>query len=148
MAPAAYKPVGVELSCNAIQAAQRLHDVCRFSSDMDTIDDDLPFIMNIFLSEAFEMLGTLVVLVISQPLLAAAFVPLAFIYRWIQVRGLHTVLLTNMMLHACPMSLPYKEVLSGLELFTDSTVRPAGLRPALPCGSMLFSSYNVPQVPK
>ena len=58
---------------------------CRFSSDMDTIDDDLPFIMNIFLSEAFEMLGTLVVLVISQPLLAAAFVPLAFIYRWIQV---------------------------------------------------------------
>ena len=57
----------------------------RFSSDMDTIDDDLPFIMNIFLSEAFEMLGTLVVLVISQPLLAVAFVPLAFIYRWIQV---------------------------------------------------------------
>lgn len=52
---------------------------------MDTIDDDLPFIMNIFLSEAFEMLGTLVVLVISQPLLAVAFVPLAFIYRWIQV---------------------------------------------------------------
>ena len=62
---------------------------CRFSSDMDTIDDDLPFIMNIFLSEAFEMLGTLVVLVISQPLLAAAFVPLAFIYRWIQVCSLH-----------------------------------------------------------
>ena len=58
---------------------------CRFSSDMDTVDDDLPFIMNIFLSEAFEMLGTLVVLVISQPLLAAAFVPLAFIYRCIQV---------------------------------------------------------------
>ena len=57
----------------------------RFSSDMDTIDDDLPFIMNIFLSEAFEMLGTLVVLVISQPLLAVAFVPLAFMYRWIQV---------------------------------------------------------------
>ena len=52
---------------------------------MDTIDDDLPFIMNIFLSEAFEMLGTLVVLIISQPLLAVAFVPLAFIYRWIQV---------------------------------------------------------------
>ena len=52
---------------------------------MDTIDDDLPFIMNIFLSEAFEMLGTLAVLVISQPLLAVAFVPLAFIYRWIQV---------------------------------------------------------------
>lgn len=58
---------------------------------MDTIDDDLPFIMNIFLSEAFEMLGTLVVLVISQPLLAAAFVPLAFIYRWIQACPLHSL---------------------------------------------------------
>lgn len=58
---------------------------------MDTIDDDLPFIMNIFLSEAFEMLGTLVVLVISQPLLAAAFVPLAFIYRWIQACLLHSL---------------------------------------------------------
>jgi ATP-binding cassette subfamily C (CFTR/MRP) protein 10 len=57
---------------------------CRFSSDVDTIDDDLPFILNIFLSEAFEMLGTLVVLVISQPLLFAAFVPLAFIYRRMQ----------------------------------------------------------------
>lgn len=61
---------------------------CRFSSDVDTIDDDLPFILNIFLSEAFEMLGTLVVLVISQPLLFAAFVPLAFIYRWIQACSL------------------------------------------------------------
>lgn len=68
---------------------------CRFSSDMDTIDDDLPFIMNIFLSEAFEMLGTLVVLVISQPLLAAAFMPLAFIYRWIQACPLHSLLFSR-----------------------------------------------------
>ena len=77
---------GILQSCSHRKMALQVCTLsCRFSSDIDTIDDDLPFIMNIFLSEAFEMLGTLVVLVISQPILAAAFVPLAFIYRWIQV---------------------------------------------------------------
>lgn len=57
----------------------------RFSSDTATADDSLPFILNILLAVLFSMLGTLGVLTYSQPLLAAAFIPLALIYRWLQV---------------------------------------------------------------
>ena len=57
----------------------------RFSSDTATADDSLPFILNILLAVLFSMLGVVAVLTYSQPLLAAAFIPLALIYRWLQV---------------------------------------------------------------
>jgi ATP-binding cassette subfamily C (CFTR/MRP) protein 10 len=96
-------------------AAQRLHErllsaVCcapcalfastpsgrilnRFSSDVATADDSLPFILNILLAVLFSMLGVLAVLIYSLPLLAVAFVPLALVYRWLQV-GCHPGLST------------------------------------------------------
>lgn len=57
----------------------------RFSSDTATADDSLPFILNILLAVLFSMLGVVAVLTYSQPLLAAAFIPLAIVYRWLQV---------------------------------------------------------------
>jgi ATP-binding cassette subfamily C (CFTR/MRP) protein 10 len=57
----------------------------RFSSDTATADDSLPFILNILLAVLFSMLGVVAVLTYTQPLLAAAFIPLALIYRWLQV---------------------------------------------------------------
>lgn len=58
----------------------------RFSSDTATADDSLPFILNILLAVLFSMLGVVLVLTYSQPLLAMAFIPLALVYRWLQVR--------------------------------------------------------------
>ncbi len=40
---------------------------------------------NILLAALFALLGVLTVLAYSQPLLAVAFLPLALIYRWLQV---------------------------------------------------------------
>ena len=40
---------------------------------------------NILLAALFALLGVLTVLTYSQPLLAVAFLPLALIYRWLQV---------------------------------------------------------------
>ncbi|EIE19385.1 P-loop containing nucleoside triphosphate hydrolase protein [Coccomyxa subellipsoidea C-169] len=62
----------------------------RFSSDTATADDSLPFILNILLAVLFSMLGVVAVLTYSQPLLAAAFIPLALIYRWLQGYYRHT----------------------------------------------------------
>lgn len=57
----------------------------RFSSDAATADDSLPFILNILLAVAFSLLGVLVVLTWSQPILALTFLPIAIVYRWLQV---------------------------------------------------------------
>jgi ABC-type multidrug transport system fused ATPase/permease subunit len=54
----------------------------RFSSDINTVDDSLPFIMNILLANAVSLLLVLAVLAYSQPLLLALLPPLALLYRW------------------------------------------------------------------
>ena len=48
-------------------------------------DDSLPFILNIFLANAAAMLGVVVVLLICQPLLAVCFLPVALVYKLLQV---------------------------------------------------------------
>ncbi|KAK9825002.1 hypothetical protein WJX81_008465 [Elliptochloris bilobata] len=58
----------------------------RFSSDAAVADDALPFILNILLANLAALLGVAVVLAFGQPLLAAAFLPLALLYRWLQTR--------------------------------------------------------------
>ena len=56
----------------------------RFSSDLTTVDDSLPFIANILLANIVSLLGVLAVLVYSQPLLLLLFIPLYFCYLWLQ----------------------------------------------------------------
>jgi ATP-binding cassette subfamily C (CFTR/MRP) protein 10 len=56
----------------------------RFSSDQYSVDDSLPFIANIFLAQSIGLLGTLIVLTCSTPLLAVIFIPLAVFYYFIQ----------------------------------------------------------------
>ncbi|GAQ86722.1 ABC transporter C family [Klebsormidium nitens] len=56
----------------------------RFSSDQYTVDDSLPFMLNIFLASAFRLAGILVVLCYAQPAFVLLLVPLAFIYRSLQ----------------------------------------------------------------
>lgn len=56
----------------------------RFSSDTATVDDGLPFIANIFLAQAFALAGALVVVGLTQPYLAAVFLPLTLVYRSMQ----------------------------------------------------------------
>lgn len=56
----------------------------RFSSDLYTVDDSLPFILNIFLASAFGLLGTIVVCAYSVPWIALVLVPLTFVYFDVQ----------------------------------------------------------------
>ena len=53
----------------------------RFSSDSATVDDSLPFILNILLANIFSFLGILVVLLWMQALLLLPCIPLFFLYR-------------------------------------------------------------------
>lgn len=53
----------------------------RFSSDTATVDDSLPFILNILLANLAALAGILAVLAYSQPLLLVSFLPLAIVYR-------------------------------------------------------------------
>ncbi|KAK3092515.1 hypothetical protein FSP39_003868 [Pinctada imbricata] len=64
--------------------------VNRFSSDLYSIDDSLPFIMNIFLAQLYGILGTIVVTCYGLPWFAILLAPLALIYHKIQQYYRHT----------------------------------------------------------
>lgn len=54
--------------------------VNRFSSDTYTVDDSLPFIMNILLAQVFSLVGAVVVTVYGLPWLLVGVLPMTFIY--------------------------------------------------------------------
>lgn len=56
----------------------------RFSSDTATADDTLPFTLNILLANLFGLLGSVVVLCLSEPWLVLALLPLALVYKYLQ----------------------------------------------------------------
>ena len=58
----------------------------RFSSDLSTVDDNLPFILNIFLANFFGVLGPLAVTVYALPWLLLILLPLTGIYLHVQHR--------------------------------------------------------------
>jgi len=56
----------------------------RFSSDLYTVDDSLPFILNIFLANLFGVLGPLLVTIYAVPWILLVLVPLSASYYTIQ----------------------------------------------------------------
>ncbi|KAM3176296.1 hypothetical protein ACTXT7_006791 [Hymenolepis weldensis] len=56
----------------------------RFSSDVGTIDDNLPFIFNILLDIIFDLLGSLVVSCLAIPAIVILCLPLIFVYWSVQ----------------------------------------------------------------
>lgn len=58
----------------------------RFSSDTNTIDDSLPFILNIFLAQLAGLIGALCVTLIGMPWLTLLLVPMCPIYFDLQSR--------------------------------------------------------------
>ena len=58
----------------------------RFSSDTWSVDDSLPFILNILLANIFALLGTLVLSCYGLPKFLLVLIPLAIFYYFIQVR--------------------------------------------------------------
>lgn len=58
----------------------------RFSSDTWSVDDSLPFIMNIFLANGFSLLGSLVLCSYGLPEFLIILFPLAIFYYFTQVR--------------------------------------------------------------
>ncbi len=59
----------------------------RFSSDVSTADDALPFTLNIFLAAFANLVGLLIVIGFSQPWMLVGFIPLGMVYRMLQVRA-------------------------------------------------------------
>ncbi|XP_053408287.1 ATP-binding cassette sub-family C member 10-like [Mercenaria mercenaria] len=64
--------------------------VNRFSSDVFSIDDSLPFIMNIFLAQIYGILGTIVITCYGLPWFAVLLLPLGLLYYKIQNYYRHT----------------------------------------------------------
>lgn len=56
----------------------------RLSSDTYTVDDSLPFILNILLAQFFGLLGAIIVTIYGLPWLCLVLVPLVPIYHWLQ----------------------------------------------------------------
>lgn len=64
--------------------------VNRFSTDTYVIDDNLPFVLNIFLAQSFIIVGTVIIISYSLPWLLLLLVPLAGVYHNIQSYYRHT----------------------------------------------------------
>ena len=60
----------------------------RFSSDVYSVDDSLPFILNILLAQIFGIFGTVVVTCYGLPWFSILLPPLGAIYYFIQVSEL------------------------------------------------------------
>uniref|UniRef100_A0A8C9NDR2 ATP-binding cassette sub-family C member 10 n=1 Tax=Serinus canaria TaxID=9135 RepID=A0A8C9NDR2_SERCA len=92
----------------------------RFSSDLYCVDDSLPFILNIFLANIYQLLGMLVIMTYGLPWIGLVLLPLAVVYFIIQryyrftsreLKRLHSITLSPIYTH-------FSETLSGL-----STIR-------------------------
>ena len=69
----------------------------RFSSDVFSVDDTLPFILNIFLAQSFSLLGVVVVCCYGLPYIILLIIPLTVIYYFIQVTYLLVVVVVTFM---------------------------------------------------
>ncbi|KQS70504.1 multidrug resistance-associated protein 1 isoform X8 [Drosophila erecta] len=58
--------------------------VNRFSKDIDTIDNVLPFNIRVVMGQAYMVLATIVVISLSTPIFLAVIVPIAFLYYFAQ----------------------------------------------------------------
>lgn len=58
--------------------------LARFAADTATIDDALPFTLNILLATAFSFAAAVLVMMVSQPLLAIVVLPVAILYHRVQ----------------------------------------------------------------
>ncbi|XP_068230080.1 ATP-binding cassette sub-family C member 10 isoform X2 [Palaemon carinicauda] len=88
----------------------------RFSTDVYTIDDTLPFQMNILLAQVSGLIGTVVVTIYGLPWITLLYIPLAFVYYTIQnyyrytsrdLKRIHSVSLSPLYEH-------FTETLQGL----------------------------------
>ncbi|XP_017854480.1 multidrug resistance-associated protein 7 [Drosophila busckii] len=89
----------------------------RFSSDTNTVDDSLPFILNILLAQLVGLLGALCVSLYAMPWLALVIVPMVPIYLQLQQRYRHASrdikrLSSNAM---SPLYTHFTETLQGLD---------------------------------
>jgi len=58
----------------------------RFSSDLYTVDDSLPFILNIFLANLFGVIGPILVTIYAMPWILLVLFPLTIIYSSLQAK--------------------------------------------------------------
>ncbi|KAM9770720.1 ATP-binding cassette sub-family C member 10 [Menidia menidia] len=95
----------------------------RFSSDLYSVDDSLPFILNILLANVFGLLGMLAVIGYSLPWVLVALLPLALLYHRTQHFYRHT---SRELKRLCSLTLSpiyshFSETLTGL-----GTIRASG----------------------
>lgn len=95
----------------------------RFSSDLYTVDDSLPFILNILLATVFSLLGMLVVISYGLPWFLVVLLPLALFYLRTQNFYRHT---SRELKRLCSVTLSpvyshFSETLTGL-----GTIRASG----------------------
>ncbi|XP_020495276.1 ATP-binding cassette sub-family C member 10 [Labrus bergylta] len=95
----------------------------RFSSDLYSVDDSLPFILNILLANVFGLLGMLVVISYGLPWVLVPLLPLALLYYCTQHYYRHT---SRELKRLCSLTLSpvyshFSETLTGL-----GTIRASG----------------------
>lgn len=88
----------------------------RFSSDVATVDDSLPFITNILLAQTFGLVGTLVVTCYALPWIICVIIPLLLVCNNIQEYYRHTARQLRRLgsVSLSPVYAHFSETLKGL----------------------------------
>lgn len=97
----------------------------RFSSDLSSVDDSLPFTLNILLANAVGLLGLLVVMAAGLPWVLLPLLPLALLYQRTQSFYRHTAreLKRLCSLTLSPLYSHFSETLTGLGTIRASRSR-------------------------
>ncbi|XP_076314216.1 LOW QUALITY PROTEIN: ATP-binding cassette sub-family C member 10-like [Tachypleus tridentatus] len=120
-----------KLLCNILKARVTFFDVTslgrllnRFSSDLYTVDDSLPFIINILLAQFFSLIGTLAITCFGLPWIILLLVPLGAVYYNIQRYYRHTSreLKRLSSISLSPIYTHFSETLSGLTAIRSYSV--------------------------
>ncbi|XP_038654866.1 multidrug resistance-associated protein 7 [Scyliorhinus canicula] len=90
--------------------------VNRFSTDLYSVDDTLPFILNIFLATSYGLFGTILMISYSLPWILLVLVPLIILYFYIQryYRFTSRELKRLTAITLSPIYTQFSETLSGL----------------------------------
>ena len=113
----------------------------RFSTDMYSIDENIPFQGNIFLAQTFALLGSLTIIALTSPLFLLLVPPLAVLYIYMQrqYRATSRELRRLDSVTRSPIYSTFSETLTGIytirafgatERFLSSLLGPARYQPA------------------
>ena len=99
----------------------------RFSSDLYSVDDSLPFVLNSFMAGLYGMLGTVIITCYGLPWFLVVLLPLAVLYYFLQVIIILMIMMMIIMLTITIFKIIIKIQIMIIIIIVNSYKAPASI---------------------